>query len=320
MKKMENNIKRIAKEAGVSIATVSRVFNKKPYVKDEIRKKVLEVARRLNYSPKLSARKVNCGIVVEWFETINLQSYESILIMTMTKHLIRNNFTFDIIPINEIDFVFKNFYDAIITIIFKPESVEKIKEINYFPVITINCPVEGFYNVYSDHKKGIEIAVDYLFSKGHRRICFFVENDTSWGARERINGFIEGLKKNNINFTKNLIQIEEKVGTFYAIKKIIENEPTALIVSGEDTIMRVLHTFNILNKRVPEDISIISFENLGLSKYLNPPHTTIDQNLEQIAEKAVEILKKIVNRESNVERNVVIENNLIERYSVKEIK
>jgi len=91
---MRNNIKEIAKLAGVSPSTVSRVFNKKPYVKEDIRRKVLEIARRVNYFPKQTARKINLGILVEGVEEINIGGYESMILTTIAKYVLKNNFTF----------------------------------------------------------------------------------------------------------------------------------------------------------------------------------------------------------------------------------
>lgn len=314
------NIRKIAELSGVSVATVSRVLNRKPYVNERVKKRVLKTIKKLDYSPRVTAKKVNTCITVEWLDAVNLESYENILLTTLTKHLVKNNFSFDIIPINEIDFIFRNFYDVIITIIFRPPSVELIKGIKDIPVVTINNPIKNknFYNIYSAHEEGLEMAVDHLVSKGHRRIAFYVENNNTWAAVERIKGFKKGLKKNNIELPDDWIEVGENKEVFSSISKIIKQEPDALIVSGENLIIQVLSCLNILNKRVPEDISVISFENMRVSKYLIPPQTTINQNLEKIGELTVETVKNIIKGEK-AKKNICIKNNLIERDSVKRI-
>jgi DNA-binding LacI/PurR family transcriptional regulator len=314
------NIKKIAQLSGVSVATVSRVLNKKPYVKETLRRKVLQTIKKLNYSPRVTAKKVNVGIVIEWLNSINLENYENILLNVLTKNLIRNSFSFDIIPINEVDFIFRQFYDVIVSIAFRPDSVDLIKEIKNIPVVTINSPIKNknFYNIYSDHDEGIEMAVDYLVSKGHRKIAFYVETDKTWGAKERIKGFKKGLKKNNVEFDSDFIEVGENNEIFGSISKIIRKEPDSLIVSGENLIIQILYCLNILNKRVPDDISVISFENPSISRYLIPPQTTINQNLEKIGELAVENVKKIMKGE-RVEKNICIKNELIERDSVRNL-
>lgn len=315
------NIKEIAKIAGVSPSTVSRVFNKRPYVKEETKRKIIEIARKYNYSPKQAKRKINVGILVEGIDTINIGGYESILLTTIAKYILKNDFTFEIIPVSEIDFTYKNFYDGCISLTYWPESTEKVKEIKNIPIITINNPIKSFYNIYSDHKEGIEIAVNYLVSKGHKRIGFFRRTGRSWGAKERLIGYINGLKKNNIEYEEELVETEEENGsTLKAIAKICKNNPTSLIICGEDAVFEVMHSLYLLDKKIPDDISVISFENIYISQFLIPPHTTISQNLEEIGEKAGNIIRKIIEGEKIKEKNIIIRNVLIERESVKDLK
>jgi len=316
---MSNSIKEIARVAGVSSSTVSRVFNKKPYVKEEIRKKVIEVAKKLNYSPKQTARRINVGILVEGIEEINIRGYESMLLTTVAKYILKNNFTFEIIPVSEIDFIYKNFYDAIISLLYWQETAERIKELKDTPIITVNNPNPDYYNVYSDHKEGIEIAVEYLVSKGHKRIGFFRRTGKSWGAKERLKGYLEAIKKHKIEYDERLVEEEDKnQSTLKAIAKICKNNPSSLIICGEDAVMEVVHYLYLLNKKIPDDISIISFENIYISQFLTPSHTTISQNFEEIGKNVVEIAKKLTKREKIKKEDIVIKNILIERESVKE--
>jgi len=315
------NIKEIARIAGVSPTTISRVFNKRPYVKEEIRKRVIEVAKKLNYSPKQTARKINLGVLIEGVEEINIRGYESMLLTTIAKHIIKNNFTFEIIPISEIDFIYKNFYDAIISLCYWPETTEKVKGIKDIPVISVNNPISGCYNVYSDHKEGIEIAIDYLVSKGHKRIGFFRKTGKSWGAKERLKGYIERLKKYKVEYDERLVAEEDKNNSILkAIAKICKANPSSLIICGEDSVMEVVHSLYLLNKKIPDDISVISFENIYISQFLTPSHTTISQNFEKIGERVVEIVKKLINGEEIKEKEIIIKNTLIERESVKNLR
>lgn len=317
---MRNNIKEIAKRAGVSPSTVSRVFNKKPYVKENIRRKVLEVARRVNYFPKQTARKINLGILVEGVEEINIGGYESMILTTIAKYILKNNFTFEIIPVYEIDFIYRNFYDGIISLIYWPETTERIKKLKNIPIISVNNPIPGCYNVYSDHRESVVIAVEHLISKGHKRIGFFRKTDKSWGSKERLKGYIETLRKHKIEYDERLVEEEDKNhSVLKAITKICKNNPTSLIICGEDAVMEVVYSLYLLNKKIPDDISVISFENKYISQFLTPPHTTIFQNFEKIGESVVEIAKKLINGEKIKEKNVVIRNTLIERESVKKI-
>lgn len=317
------NIKRVAELAGVSTATVSRVFNRRPYVDEEVRKKILKIAQEINYTPKQTARKTNIAILIEGIETIEIGSYESMLLTSISKHIFKNRFTFEIIPVSEINTIHNSFCDVVISMVYWPESTGKIECLKNIPVVSINNPISGsnYYNIYSDHKEGIEKALDYLVLKGHRRIGFFRRTGKTWGAKERLKGYLNGLKKHNIEYEEGLVEEEEEnFDVLKAIAKICKNNPSALICCGEDVVLEVVHSLYLLNKNIPQDISVISFENSNLSPFLTPPHTTISQNIEEIGRMTVEIIERIINGERIEERDIIIKNVLIERESVRKIR
>ena len=310
----------IASKSGVSTATVSRVFNKKPFVRDEVKKKVLKVARELNYSPKLTARKDNVAIIVEGIDEINIGNYGSSLITTISRLLIENGLNFLIVPVSEIDFVHQNFVMGAIAIVHAGESIKRIREVKEFPVLMINCPVKNLHSICSDHKQGIQLAVNYLFKFGHERIGILLASGSSWGEEERLEGYKESMKKSNIKFDGRLIQTGEKQSTFEAAAKILKAKSTSLIISGEDCVLPVTYALNLLNQRIPDDISVISFENERVSKYLTPPHTTISQHIKEIAETSVKEMVKIIRDKRKGLVNIKIKNSLNERESVKDRK
>lgn len=308
----------IANEVGVSTATVSRVFNKKPYVKEEIRQKVLGAARRLGYSPKFTVRKDNIAIIVEGLDKINLGNYETLLIATISRYLIKERFNFEIIPIHEIDFLHQNFIEGALAILYDSESIKKIKTVaNNVPVLTINYPLENFHGVYSDHKQGMKLAVEYLAKHRHARIGLFLDYLTSWGSKERIKGYQESVKEFHLEFDEERIQSREKQSIFESVARIVKTKPTALIIASEDSVLPVTYALHLLDKKIPADISVVSYENKRISQYLSPPHTTISQHLEEMAEISVEKMAGIVRGEENGKVVVAIENGLIERDSVK---
>lgn len=313
-----NRIYEVAKAAKVSTATVSRVFNRKPYVKDELRQKVMDAARRLEYSPKFTARKDNIAMIVEGLDRINLGNYETLLIATISRHLIRERFNLEIVPIHEIDFLCQNFVEGAMAILYDSESIRKIKTIaDRVPVLTINYPLKNFHTVYSDHKQGLKLAMEYLVKHRHTRIGLFLDYLTSWGSQERVKGYRESVKEFRLEFDEERIQSREKQSIFEAAARIMKTKPTALIIASEDSVLPVTHALHLLDKKIPADISVISYENKRISQYLSPPHTTITQHFEEMAEISVAKMVGIVRGDKNGKVKVVIENSLIERDSVK---
>ena len=220
----------------------------------------------------------------------------------------------------ELDILHTHFFDGMIAILYHPESLAKIKEIRTLPVITINCPIDELQNIYSDHKQGIRLAFDYLISRGHKKIGLFQRASVPWGDTQRREAYKECLEKHNIPFDENLIQVQKDSSLVEAMARICRVGPTALIACGEDAPLEVMYALNLLNKRVPDDISVISFENNNLSPYLNPPHTTVCQHLDEIGRAAVEEIENIIDGKTGNLSDKIIKNTLIERASVRTLK
>jgi len=307
----------IARHTGVSVATVSRVFNKKPYVKEHVRKQVLASARELGYAPRVTTRKSNILIIVEGLERINLGNYETLLLTTISKHLIRERVSFEIIPIHEVDYLYQNSAEGAVAILYDTESIRKIQHVKSFPLLTINYPVRNCHAVFSDHEQGIVLAMEHLVEQGHRRIGLFVDYFTSWGSKERIRGYHDSIGRYSLPFDKEFLQSREGQSFLEATARIIKAQPTALIIASEDSVMPVTYALHLLNKRIPSDISVVSFENARISQYCVPPHTTICQPLEQMAEISARKILEVIREKTGSRIEVCMKNTLIERQSVR---
>jgi len=261
----------IAKEAGVSIATVSRVLNKKPHVKDEIREKILAIISKKHYKPKFTARRNKIAIIVDAKDKILLGNYQTILISTISKRLIEEEIDFEMLPASELGYAKESFLMAAIAIISFPPNMEKIKATANIPIITINSPQENCPGVFSEHCEGVKSALKYLFGKGHRKIGMLGPDLLSWGSKERHRGYMEGIKELGLNNTESLFQITENQNYFEAVGKILKANPTAIIVSGEDMIMQTNYALHLFNKKIPDDISLIVYENNNICPYHIPP-------------------------------------------------
>lgn len=105
-----------------------------------------------------------------------------------------------------------------------------------------------------------------------------------------------------------------------ATNKILKYEPTAIILSGEGRAQLLYYALHKAGKTIPDDISVITFEDQSVTPYLIPPHTTISQNIPDIAKAVASIAKDIVRNNSNSPiQNIVLRNKLIVRESVETI-
>ena len=310
----QKRISDIAKAAGVSPATVSRVFNKHPYVKEGIRRNVLEIARELKYAPKFTATRNNIGIVVNGIDGINLGQFEVLIITALSQLFFKRGYSFEIIPHTSVPLLHNTSLKGLIAISPAAANILKVLDI---PMVTINHEIENIPSVSTDHRQGLKISVDHFCAKGHRQIAYIGENPvpTSWGMAERLAGYRDGLAANGLEFNPKFVKKDEE-SLLEAFARIVKTGCSAVIVGCEGVVPQFCYMMYLMNKSIPADISTISFETANLSQYMVPPQTTIDQNFPLLAETAVARLDEIISGNQIEPLHFRQENRLIERESV----
>lgn len=313
----KKKISDIAAAAEVSPATVSRVFNRHPYVKDEIRNRVLEVARRMKYSPKFSATRNNIGIVVNGTDGINLGQFEVLMITALSQLFFKRNYAFEIIPHTSAPLLHNTSLKGLIAI--SSSAANALKGLD-IPMLTVNHEIEETPSISTDHRQGLKISVDYFFAKGHRQIAYIGENPgpLAWGMIERLEGYRDGLTANGLEFNPKFIKKDEE-SLLEASARIVKTGCTAVIVGCEGIVPQFCYMMYLMNKSIPADISTISFETANLSQYMVPPQTTIDQNFSILAETVVNRLDDLIAGKPLSPLHLRLENRLIERESVRDL-
>lgn len=201
------------------------------------------------------------------------------------------------------------------------EKIEKIK--GFEPVIIHSFgKIEGFNVVGTDYYGAFYNAVNYLFKKGHRRIGFVSGNINFCWFYPRFCGYIDSLKDLGLEIIPEIIKVtsgknpeEEKK----AMEEIMKSEkrPTAILCGNDIRAINVLNYCKERGIKVPEDISIIGFDNIDETKFTNPPLTTIDSKLELQGDAALKIFMK--REEGEKAEDVFIKSEIIERETVKEV-
>jgi len=311
---------KVAHMAGVSPATVSRVFNRHPYVSESVAKQVLAAAEKLTYLPRVTARKDNIALVMEGSGAIRLSNYDTLLVDAICRNLIAQRYRFEIISVDEIDILLDLFIKGAICVLNGENSIAKVKKIRRVPLVLINCPVEKFHSVYSDHEQGVELGVEYLAKRGHRRIGLIMGVLDGWGSRERQKGYWAGVERHGLEKDERLVQSRLAQTLLEAVAGVMKANPTALIVGGEDMALPVVSALHLLGKRIPEDVSVISFENAGISRYLTPMHTTISQPFEELGALSVKTAIDLAEHPARRPVRLAVPNALIERESVMDLR
>jgi len=320
-KKSKGSIYDVAKASGVSIGTVSRVFNEKRDVAEATRKLVLEAAKKVNYMPRISTRRVNIGLIVEELEKANEVGYVSDIVSTLAKHMALGGGVLELVSLQDLDAVYRNYMRGVIAVVFA-KDLKKFAALRHVPLILINNVIEGpnYHYVASDHAQGVRLAAEHLLGRGHRKIGFLEVVKDTWASRQRQRGFREAFEKLDVKLPGNLMRFCENRPARDAVIPLLEAKPTALIVCGEDLSLEVskllIHDFKV---EIPKDLSLVTFETPIVSSLLSPPQTTVAQPWEEIGRQAVEGIIGLVEGKRTKPLRVLLPNRLIERGSVRSL-
>jgi len=303
------NIYDIAKKAGVSIATVSRVINGKQSVSEKTRKKVNNVMSELGYTPNVFAR----GLMVNSMRTLGvLTSDVRDLYYANAIHTVESEARekgYDVIlcctgnDIGEkrkyLELLLQKRVDGIILIgsVFKEKSDNRhiLEAARKVPVVMMNGCIDGknVYCVLCDDSYAVYNTVKYLFDMGHRDIVYIYDTD-SFSGMEKIKGFKKAAAELGIDIRANsTIKTTGGIeGGYKAVEKLIgSGEKFSAVITAEDILaVGVLKKLEHASLKVPDDIAVVGFNNSIISECTNPALTSIDNKVEAISSNAVKIM------------------------------
>ncbi|MBN2712760.1 MAG: LacI family DNA-binding transcriptional regulator [Planctomycetes bacterium] len=307
----------VAQQANVSTGTVSRVFNNSASIPSETKSRVLSVARELGFRPRVGVRKKQIAIVTEPPWKTRMGGYVNSVMQYTSFALSKADAGITMITEDNLGNLDDNWFDGIIGVAWEQQTIDLLRKMKNLPIVWLSDNhSEYFHTVYLDCRATGRLAGDYLMSKGHRKIAVFHETDYS--GLGRADGVGEALEAGGIDAEHGLLKIPNTLPVHVAIKQMLDAKCTALWVTGED--MKVLEVNWILQelvgRKVPDDISLMGFENPGISEFMRPSLTTIASPLREISEKAVEIvLQDDLGKLQKIEMQV----KLIERGSVLDL-
>ena len=336
------NIKDIAKLAGVGVSTVSRVINEHPDVKDETREKILKIIKESNYIPNNSARILkknitkNIGVLVKgvfnpfFAEMINIIG-SKITEAGYTMILQQNDYNTEDDVDNLIAFVKEKKLQGIICLggNFLNINDESFQFLDIPVVLTsVNTMSNESKSKYSsigiDNILSAKEATQYLIDKGHNNIAILLGEKNDVGISElRLEGYKEALNNNNIEFLEENVFIGDYSyeGAYKNTINILEGRKDITAIFSISDIMAVGSAKAVFDKglKVGEDISIIGFDGMDISKYYNPGITTIKQPKKKMANNSIDLLLSLlVNKEKH--KHIIFETKVIERDSCKDIR
>lgn len=327
----------VAREANVSMATVSRVVNGNPNVKPATRKKVSEVIERLGYRPNAVAR----GLASKKTTTVGviIPDISNIFYAELARGIedIATMYKYNIILSNSDENKDKEFHllntmlgKQVDGIVFMGSHIteEHVKEFNNSPVpiVLAGSIEEGniheIPSVNIDYEAAAFDAVSMFADKGHKRIAFVLGNMNEPINQKKLAGYKRGLEAANLPFDENLIVEGDYTydSGIESFDKLVEEaeKPTAIIVGADEMALGIVHAAQDNGRNVPEHFEVISFDNTRLTLMVRPQITTVVQPLYDIGAVAMRLLTKLMNKEEVGDlHTVILPHRIEERQSTK---
>lgn len=332
---MTVTIKDIARKLGVSATAVSKALNDRDDISQELKKKVRKVAEEMDYSANTIAKR----LVTKKSNTIG------VFMLSRVKNAMRENFGFQFVA-GILEEANQNGYDIVLfstnnDLLPKKSYIKLCKERQVegaiftglrlddphiaeiknssFPIVIIDTKLKGKNVGYvsTDNKKGVYKALDYLWNLGHRKIAMINGHSNAQVSQKRLDAFRDYLTKKGV-FDKNLVYAGDytKESGYHYGKEIIKLKklPTAIFVASDYMALGVMKALKDEGLSLPEDMSIIGFDNVVAGEYVEPSLTTVGQDAIGMGRKAAQWVIKSINGE-NISSHIYLEPELIIRNS-----
>ena len=332
----------IAYEAGVSRSTVSRVLNNKPDVLPETKRKVLTVVNKYHFQPtayaiSMSQKRSNCiSIVIPhpidhvfknpyYSETLraaldSAQKKGYYVLLSCSPDMSE---TINAVSQRRVDGV------LVISPTARHKDAMRFLQDSSVPLVTCGkCRELGddIIQICTNNYQGEMLAIRHLQELGHRHIAYINGPDFLPSSQERIRAYMDAMHEIGIHPIGGLVQHSEEYSIeagYNATIRILDEVPdvTAISIASDYMVLGLEKALHEKGRRIPEDVSVVGFDNIPISEQYSPPLTTIDQHIAEKGKLCVETLIGLINGEERPEnRSIDIEPTLLLRESTKEIR
>jgi len=325
-------IKDVARAAGFSVATISRVFNESRLVSEETARAVREAASRLNYWPNgvarslITARTHTLGVLLpdlhgEFFSEV-IRGVD-LAARRAHHHLLVSSSHAATEELVAALRLMRGRIDGLIVMAPDVDAQSAIREgAGSIPLVLLNpgVEVEGCQVISIANFEGAQAIVKHLLALGHRRIATVTGPERNIDARQRLAGYRAALREGGGEVWPELEvngDFSEPSG-YEAAQEILrlEQRPTAVFVGNDKMAVGVLGALSDAGVKVPEDLAVTGFDDIEMARYLNPPLTTVHVDAYRLGERAVErLLSPAPGDEPGAGRHEVLPTTLVVRRS-----
>lgn len=339
---MDVTIKDVAKEAQVAASTVSRVIKDSPSISEDTKRRVREVMDRLGYYPNIQAQSLAgkntraIGVILPNAAFHSFQNpFFSEVLLGISTSANRNKYGIYLSTSATEESIYEEVVRMVqgkrvdgILLLYSRKNDRLLTYLNQvkIPFTVVGRPYEKEQQITYVDNDNIQTSIDvtnYLIKAGHRKIAFIGGNQQFVVTIDRLKGYKKALEDAGIVYDETFVINEQSIkeeGRMIIEKLISCAEPPTAIIAQDDLIaFQIISHLESLNKSVPNDISIISFNNYFVSEHSQPPLTSVDIGITQLGFEATDSLINLIESPSSLPKRITIPTSLVERKSVKMI-
>ncbi|AOZ92533.1 LacI family DNA-binding transcriptional regulator [Paenibacillus crassostreae] len=325
----------IAKKTGYSPTTVSKVFNNYTDVKEQTRQTILQAAKELGYLPNAHARTLTTkkswtiGVLFVESSGIGMQHpFFSAVIESFKQVAVEKGYALMFIS-KDVGGKQSGYLenckirgvDGVIVVLSDYED-PYFKELvdSDIPCVILDYETPQAHTVYSDNLEGSFLAVEYLYSLGHRRIAHISGGMNTFAGAKREQGYELAMSKLNLEkrdayvVHSGYFSIESGYAAMMELLDL-EERPTAVFAAGDHLALGAMRAARECGLRIPEDLSLIGFDNIDLTQYITPALTTIGQDAIMMGSEAAQMLIRSIDDATQPLEAIVLPVKLVVRDS-----
>ncbi|MFL6245290.1 MAG: LacI family DNA-binding transcriptional regulator [Thermoanaerobaculia bacterium] len=319
-------IRDVAAKAGVSVATVSRVFNRKGPIREDTKRRVMDVAGEMQYVPHAGARSLSTrstrtiGVVLpdlhgEFFSEV-IRGID-LAARQHGYHLLLSGSHSDRDEMRAVVQAVRGLVDGLIVMSPDLEPSALLADLpSGIDVVMLNSRVEGRTSITVDNAGGARDVVRHLRSAGHQQIAFIAGPPHNADAEQRRRGFRAETRAAGIEAVELPGFFTEESG-HEAGQQILalRPRPTAVFAANDSMAIGALSAFREAGLRVPEDVALVGFDDIPIARFLTPPLTTVRVDIAELGRRAVTHVIGAVESGDGTKKRDVIKTTLVVRES-----
>lgn len=329
---MAVTIKDIAKRAGVSYSTVSRALNGIGAENTESRKRIIRLAEEMGYVPNQAAihlKKSRSYMIGLYFSTISKMTSPFVLHDVLTGIYSVTGSKYNVvvkgIDMHEAGTLNPSYFDGVIVLSQKNEDMDFMREVQLkeIPMVVICRAVDvDAPNVTTDECRAMEKAMDYLLENGHRKIAVIEGNPGLDSSRLRHRGWRRAMERRGLDpDALPVMSGNYRYASGYeAAKQLLDYHPTAMLCFNDEMAFGASAAIQERGLKVPDDVSLVGFDNWDMSAYSTMRLTTVERNMGEIAKEGARVLLRQLDEGIVDKRRIYLHNRLIIRDTVRDIR